>query len=366
MFGQLVGNLADAYIKQGSSFGTGCLTDTFYATSASPSTGPPQICGTATGEHMYIEADVNNCNYLSFVLADAAAASAVAATRGLTTLATRTWDITVTQIECTSKTLPPVGCTKYFWNTNAGRAVLKSYNYQATTTSIHLAMQHDRYCIRRERGMCVGCFACADTEFAVSGRKGNANPITASNYAVGGGCCGYRSQSGVSAVNTAANDNLEGMATAGNGQSADAGLSQYGWECIIIPGAFTSSNAGAVITAQTTALTQQILSNSPTASTINVGQGPQICGNNKGIGPGIANTATGQEHNAANGKLVNIGEKNNLTVCTRSTPFMMEFMSDDLEGLGGAANADIGETGVGSLISGANKGFSITHSQLSC
>ena len=52
MFGNVVGNLGDAtYAKQGSSFGTGCLTDTFYATSVSPSTGPPQICGTATGEH---------------------------------------------------------------------------------------------------------------------------------------------------------------------------------------------------------------------------------------------------------------------------------------------------------------------------
>ena len=45
---------------------------------------------------------------------------------------------------------------------------------------------------------------------------------------------------------------------------------------------------------------------------------------------------------------------------------MMEFMSDDLEGLGGVINIDIGETGVGGAISGANKGFSITHSQLSC
>ena len=44
---------------------------------------------------------------------------------------------------------------------------------------------------------------------------------------------------------------------------------------------------------------------------------------------------------------------------------MMEFMSDDLEGQGGVT-ADVNEVGVGSLISGANKGFSITHTQLSC
>ena len=52
MLGQPVSNLNDAtYILLGSNFATGCLTDTFYATSASPSTGPPSVCGTATGEH---------------------------------------------------------------------------------------------------------------------------------------------------------------------------------------------------------------------------------------------------------------------------------------------------------------------------
>jgi len=216
--------------------------------------------------------------------------------------------------------------------------------------------------------MCVGCFACADTEFAVSGRAGNGNPpaSTPANFAIAGGCCGYRTQAGLSAVGTAANDDTDGLGVAGNGQDALEGTSQFGWECIIIPGAFTTSNAGAVIAAPTTAAKQQLLSNTPTANTMNVGQGPQICGNNKGIGAGIANTQTGQEHDAAEGLLLLVGSTSNTSVCTRSTPFMMEFMSDDLEGLGGAANANIGETGVGGAVSGANKGFSITHAQLAC
>ena len=43
---------------------------------------------------MYLEADVNNCNYLQFYFADAATSS-TGHTRGITTLATRSWDMTV-------------------------------------------------------------------------------------------------------------------------------------------------------------------------------------------------------------------------------------------------------------------------------
>merc|ERR1719412_944093 len=341
-------------------------------TSASPSTGPPSLCGTATGEHMYVEADVDRCNYLSFQLADAAAASAVSATRGLTALATRTWDMTITQIECTSNTLPPTGCTKYFWNTNAGRAVLKSSNYQVSTTAIHLAQQHDRYCIRRERGMCVGCFAAADTEFAVSGRKGSgaAPNEVAANFAHTGGCCGYRSMTGMEDITISSPNNLsEGAAKAG-AAAGDAveKLTQYGWDCIVIPGAYTTTTAatGTVQATQSAANLQQILSFTPTAAVRNQGQGPQICGNNKGIGPGLADLYTHLPNDMAEALVYSQGIITNLTVCTRSTPFMLEFMSDDLEGLGGAANADIPEQGIGSLISGGNKGFHITHVQTSC
>ena len=45
---------------------------------------------------MYLEADVDNCNYLSFNLAEAATTAAqVIINKGITTLATRTWDMTV-------------------------------------------------------------------------------------------------------------------------------------------------------------------------------------------------------------------------------------------------------------------------------
>ena len=51
-FGHPAADLLDTtYALQGSSFTGACLLDTFYATSASTSSAPPAICGTATGEH---------------------------------------------------------------------------------------------------------------------------------------------------------------------------------------------------------------------------------------------------------------------------------------------------------------------------
>ena len=44
---------------------------------------------------VYLEADVNNGNYLTFYIADAAASSVTAYPKGVTTLATRSWQIEV-------------------------------------------------------------------------------------------------------------------------------------------------------------------------------------------------------------------------------------------------------------------------------
>jgi len=350
----------DMFAISGSSTTSGCLTDIFYMKGASPSTTPPSLCGTSTGQHMYLEADVDNCNYLSFNLADAATtATQVSINKGVTSLATRTWDMTITQIECTSKTLPPKGCTKYFWNA-AGRAVLTNHGYQTTTTTGHLGQQHDRYCIRRERGYCVGCFATTASKFAVSGRSGN-NGI-AVHYTAPGGCCGYSSQQAYEDVTDAAK-NVDGIAHAGAANDATSGLTQFGWDCIIIPGAFTNTVADSqVIAAQTAAGLQQQVTAAGTLLT--AGQGPQICGNGAGIGAGVDKLAS-LASTMALGVLVSQGEATSTSVCTRQVPFMMEFMSDDLEGLGG----DIGTANAGNSEqhqAARNTGFDITFAQLTC
>merc|ERR1711981_1487791 len=111
-----------------------------------------------------------------------------AITRGASALATRAWDITISHIECSSATLPPTGCTKYYWNA-AGTARLINYNFQDTVAfnNIHLAQQHERFCIRRERAKCVGCFTAAEEDFQVAVN----NEGIAAHYSITGGCCGY-------------------------------------------------------------------------------------------------------------------------------------------------------------------------------
>jgi len=361
-FGHPSQNLADdIYHLSGSSNTGGCLTDTFYMKSASASTNAPSLCGTATGEHMYLEADVNNCNYLQFYFADAATSS-TGHTRGITTLATRSWDMTITQIECSSKVLPPVGCTKYFWNA-AGRAELKSSNWQVTTTAIHLAQQHDRYCVRRERGFCVGCFATVASGFKVSGR----DPTTDKHYTIPAGCCGYSSMALYEDLATSGNAVADGQGKAGaQADAIDAGLSQFGWDCIVIPGAYgMANNLQAVIAAPTAANLVQVFGSSPAANVFPTPLGPQICGNSAGIGFGVAIVDTHQGYDAANGKIMTLGSASNVSVCTRTTPFILEFMSDDLEGLGGDTGTTAGNS-ENTAMATTSLGFSITLNQLAC
>jgi len=345
---------------EGQNFRTNCMVDTFSVTGESPSSTPPTICGTNTGMHMYVDADVDKCNRLMFTLGDNTAPTSLRInTRGTTTITSaRTWDITVQQIECTSLVLPPIGCTEYFYG--SGSYTLTSYNYLGVSTTaftgIHLASQHQRQCIRRERGKCVGCFATDLTGLNVSG-TGN----FPSHYTFAGGCCGYMTFDG---VGIPAN---EGYAKAA-ATAADTG-NQYGFDCIIIPGAFMPSTAGtgawgaiSIFTAApTSANLVQTLFNSPGATLVgNTPVGPQICGNGGGIGAGQVSAILAQTQSVAA-----IGSAVSLTVCTREVPFMLEFLSDDLEGLGILANTQ--EFSPDFITGGGGgQGFSITHAQLDC
>lgn len=341
----------DAYVLHGSTYATNCMTDVFQTTSASVSTNPPAVCGVLTGQHMYVEADVDRCNLLQFSLGDAAN-NAVTTNRGVTVIVNRNWDMTVSQIECTSAVLPPPGCTKYFF-ANSGMAELTSYNFQTAAGSTHLAMQHERMCIRRERGNCIGCFAAAAINFQVSARGD-----VGASYTHPGGCCGYATGLAAIASTMAGNTLNEGLATGAIGH-------QIGFDCIIIPGAFVPVvfASGNVILAQTPALIKNVLSNAGGANVnANLPSGPQICGNNAGIGAGAITIQTMQEADA-NSILTAAGRPvaDNISVCTRNTPFVLEFMSDDLEGLG---NGVAGE--IFTAAQGLHKGFTITHSQIGC
>lgn len=206
-------------------------------------------------------------------------------------------------------------------------------------------------CIRRERGKCVGCFSAASTDFDVSGI--GANEAVIASFTVAGGCCGYFTVTGIAGVATLANVAQNGYGNAAGGQ--------FGWDCVIIPGAFftTNDNAGEIEPAQTVAVLQQVLGQSPTNAKLNSPSGPQMCGTGAGLTPGVAILSTMSQADAnvmSDGLPTNTG----LTICTRDVPFTLEFMSDDIEGQGTTS------TEFGTAAQTYNQGFNIQHIQLDC
>jgi len=104
---------------------------------------------------VYVDADVENCNYLTFTFSPSAGPASAAAstgmdTRGISTLSKRSWDMTIYQYECGYTNAAPPGCTEYYWGVTAGK--VKSYNFGTTNT--HLANQNQKICIRREKAYC--------------------------------------------------------------------------------------------------------------------------------------------------------------------------------------------------------------------
>ena len=83
----------------------------------------------------YFEAS-DNCNDLDFQLGNVA--------RGITTVATRSWSIKVSQYSCDYENLAPIGCTQYFYGSGATNLIY-SYNYAGGK---HLADQKQVVCVR--------------------------------------------------------------------------------------------------------------------------------------------------------------------------------------------------------------------------
>merc|ERR1712180_144852 len=188
------GNIANAgAFTQG---GT-CHVDTF-GVSSPGSTTIPTVCGTNTGEHMYVPAS-DQCNVLS-------------ANIGSTSTSTSSsFSIKITQIPCSSPVLPPKGCLQYFYGSPSG--TVTSYNYAGTSgagtngVSQLLANQHYSACIRTERTYCAICYWSAT---AITGFHMNVpNGVAAI------GLLGFDTNCGALGVGTGAA--TDGVAYAGGG-----------------------------------------------------------------------------------------------------------------------------------------------------
>lgn len=139
----------------------GLCTDDTLTVSSPGATNPPLLCGTLTGQHLYLAAS-SSCHTVDTVISST------------DTTTSRQWNIKVSQIECSSSLLPPGGCLQYFTGTtgylyNFGRV---SSTVDGASTSKHLANQDYTMCIRREEGYCsmeyFSKFDATDQGFAVS------------------------------------------------------------------------------------------------------------------------------------------------------------------------------------------------------
>lgn len=129
---------------------TQCLNDRFTITAPGFST-PPVICGTNSGMHIYVPAS-DACNQLAI-------------TKSTTTF-TRSWDIRIDQIECSSPSKPPdTNCLQYYTGVTG---TVQSLNFAG---SRHLANQDYAICVRPESGYCS--LTWTSISFAVSGTIAN-------------------------------------------------------------------------------------------------------------------------------------------------------------------------------------------------
>jgi len=146
---------------------TACV-DSFIATVSPSGYTTSKICGTNTGEHIYLS------------LGPSSTASATLAFTFGTTSTTRTFEIKVTQIECWSRARPyDPGCLQYYTGTQ-GR--ISSFNFQYTSTFAHLDSQNQNICIRQEEGnCCIRYNLCSDTNsWAISYNTGTIAIATSS------------------------------------------------------------------------------------------------------------------------------------------------------------------------------------------
>jgi len=136
----------EKFVVAGASTTTGkkgqCSDDSL--TISNPSgPNPPLVCGTLTGQHMYIDAS-SSCHTIMAMIGST------------DTTTTREWSMRVQQIECNNPLLAPEGCLQY--NTGTTGYI---YNFGwvgttalATSTTAHQNNQAYNICFRTEEGYC--------------------------------------------------------------------------------------------------------------------------------------------------------------------------------------------------------------------
>jgi len=149
----------DTFKMVGASTTTGkkgqCADDSL--TVSNPSgPNPPMVCGTLTGQHMYVDASTS-CHTIMAMIGST------------DTTTSREWSIRVSQIECSSATLPPGGCLQYHTGTTGYINNFGSSSSDLTTsTTAHQNNQAYSICFRQEEGYCSMEYFAEVAGFSIS------------------------------------------------------------------------------------------------------------------------------------------------------------------------------------------------------
>lgn len=124
-----------------------CTTDTFLISGQGG--GSPVICGTNTGQHLFVDSDGSTCSKATFTFGGGSTS--------------RRYDIKILQYDCRNRDMGgPTGCLQYF---TATTGTIASFNYPIGATTIdaptpfpHLSNQEYTVCFRRASGNCAICY----------------------------------------------------------------------------------------------------------------------------------------------------------------------------------------------------------------
>ncbi|CAK9796678.1 hypothetical protein ANTPLA_LOCUS925 [Anthophora plagiata] len=112
-----------------------CVYDQFIVSGGNP---VPAICGSNTGNHMYIDAGLGQTNPVTLTFVTSGHSFP------------RSWKVRVSQIRCDTIYRAEEGCLQYFTGISGQ---IKSFNYDSIT-GLQLSNQDYSICIRMERNFC--------------------------------------------------------------------------------------------------------------------------------------------------------------------------------------------------------------------
>jgi len=127
----------------------GTCTDTFIASVDATGDSTPTICGENSGQHVYLDFGNGESNQavLEFTFDTT------------TSTSQRKFEISVSQIECTSIYKAPLGCLQYHYST---RGRLTTFNFDGSNG--HLASQRYNICLKHNKGFCCVKYQVCDDE----------------------------------------------------------------------------------------------------------------------------------------------------------------------------------------------------------